>query len=171
MKTQLLAVGLAFLFAPAAMAQTADELAKGATDTNNVLNYGMGYDLQPLQPAQADQQGQRQAPGPGLELQLRRQPQRGIPAAGLQRRALRHHQQRHDGGRRQDRQANLEDQGRISAGDAAHRLLRHHQPRRRDLRRQDLPHHARRQRHRARRARPARSCGARTRSTSRPATR
>jgi hypothetical protein len=40
MKTQLLAVGLAFLFAPAAMAQTADELAKGSTNTSNVVNYG-----------------------------------------------------------------------------------------------------------------------------------
>ncbi len=58
---------------------------------------------------------------------------------------------RHDGGRRQDRQADLEDQGRISAGDAAHRLLRHHQSRRRDLRRQGVPHHARCQCHRARR--------------------
>ena len=46
MKTTLWAVGLALLFAPTAMAQTADELAKGSTDTSNVLNYGMGYDLQ-----------------------------------------------------------------------------------------------------------------------------
>ena len=46
MKTTLWAVGLALLFAPTAMAQTADELAKGSTDTGNVLNYGMGYDLQ-----------------------------------------------------------------------------------------------------------------------------
>jgi alcohol dehydrogenase (cytochrome c) len=34
------------LFAPAALAQTQDELLKGATDTHNVLNYGMGYNLQ-----------------------------------------------------------------------------------------------------------------------------
>jgi alcohol dehydrogenase (cytochrome c) len=46
MKTPLWAFGLAMLFAPTAMAQTADELVKGATDTNNVLNYGMGYNLQ-----------------------------------------------------------------------------------------------------------------------------
>ena len=46
MKTTLWAVGLALLFAPTAMAQTADELAKGSADTSNVLNYGMGYDLQ-----------------------------------------------------------------------------------------------------------------------------
>ncbi len=44
MKTTWWAIGLALLFAPTAMAQTADELAKGETDTSNVLNYGMGYD-------------------------------------------------------------------------------------------------------------------------------
>jgi alcohol dehydrogenase (cytochrome c) len=46
MKTLAWAFGLAMLFAPAAMAQTHDELVKGATDTNNVLNHGMGYNLQ-----------------------------------------------------------------------------------------------------------------------------
>jgi len=46
MKTLAWAFGLAMLFAPAAMAQTHDELVKGATDTNNILNYGMGYNLQ-----------------------------------------------------------------------------------------------------------------------------
>ena len=46
MKTALLAFGLTMLFAPAAMAQTNDELANGATDTSNVVNYGMGYNLQ-----------------------------------------------------------------------------------------------------------------------------
>jgi len=50
MKTPLLAVGLALTFAPAAMAQTADELAKGSADTGNVLNYGMGYDLNRFSP-------------------------------------------------------------------------------------------------------------------------
>jgi alcohol dehydrogenase (cytochrome c) len=50
MKTPLLAVGLALLFAPAAMAQTADDLVKGASDTGNVLNYGMGYDLNRFSP-------------------------------------------------------------------------------------------------------------------------
>ncbi len=50
MKTPLLAVGLALLFAPTAMAQTAEELAKGAADTSNVLNYGMGYDLNRFSP-------------------------------------------------------------------------------------------------------------------------
>jgi alcohol dehydrogenase (cytochrome c) len=46
MKTLAWAFGLAMLFAPAAMAQTNDELVKGAADTNNVLNHGMGYNLQ-----------------------------------------------------------------------------------------------------------------------------
>jgi alcohol dehydrogenase (cytochrome c) len=46
MKTPLWAFGLAMLFAPAAMAQTSDDLVRGATDTGNVLNYGMGYNLQ-----------------------------------------------------------------------------------------------------------------------------
>ena len=131
MKTLAWAFGLAMLFAPAAMAQTNDELVKGATDTNNVLNHGMGYNLQRFCPLKQINKDTVEASRPGLELQLRRQSQRGIPAAGLQGRALRHHQQRHDGDRRQDRQANLENQGRVSAGDAAHRLLRHHQSRRR----------------------------------------
>jgi len=51
MKSTLVAVGLALLFAPAAAsAQTADELVNGATDTGNVLNYGMGYNLQRFSP-------------------------------------------------------------------------------------------------------------------------
>ena len=33
-----------------ASAQTADQLVKGATDTANVLNYGMGYNLQRFSP-------------------------------------------------------------------------------------------------------------------------
>jgi alcohol dehydrogenase (cytochrome c) len=33
-----------------ASAQTADQLVKGATDTSNVLNYGMGYNLQRFSP-------------------------------------------------------------------------------------------------------------------------
>ena len=50
MKTPLWAVGLALLFAPPALAQTADELVKGSTDTANVLNYGMDYNLQRYSP-------------------------------------------------------------------------------------------------------------------------
>src|SRR5246500_2739048 len=33
-----------------ASAQTTDQLVKGATDTSNVLNYGMGYNLQRYSP-------------------------------------------------------------------------------------------------------------------------
>src|SRR5579872_1379279 len=41
----------AILFAPlSANAQTADQLIKGATDTSNVVNYGMGYNLQRFSP-------------------------------------------------------------------------------------------------------------------------
>ena len=46
MKTLAWAFALGMLFAPAAMAQTHDELVNGANDTHNVLNYGMGYNLQ-----------------------------------------------------------------------------------------------------------------------------
>jgi alcohol dehydrogenase (cytochrome c) len=49
-KTILWALGLMSLLAPSAMAQTADELANGAADTGNVLNYGMGYSLQRFSP-------------------------------------------------------------------------------------------------------------------------
>src|ERR1700761_3329360 len=41
----------AMLLAPVvANAQSADQLIKGATDTSNVLNYGMGYNLQRFSP-------------------------------------------------------------------------------------------------------------------------
>jgi alcohol dehydrogenase (cytochrome c) len=46
MKAVALATGLALLAPGLAVAQTADQLVKGASDTSNVLNYGMGYDLQ-----------------------------------------------------------------------------------------------------------------------------
>lgn len=42
MKALLLATALTALSPLGAYAQTSDELAKGATDTGNVLNYGMG---------------------------------------------------------------------------------------------------------------------------------
>src|SRR5271155_3693494 len=42
----LIIVVAALLIAGRAQAQTGDELAKGASDSANVLNYGMGYDLQ-----------------------------------------------------------------------------------------------------------------------------
>ncbi|NPU11645.1 MULTISPECIES: methanol/ethanol family PQQ-dependent dehydrogenase [Bradyrhizobium] len=46
MKRIALAAGLAIFASHGASAQSADQLIKGATDTANVLNYGMGYNLQ-----------------------------------------------------------------------------------------------------------------------------
>lgn len=50
MKAVALATGLALLAPTAVLAQSADQLAKGSKDTANVLNYGMGYDLQRFSP-------------------------------------------------------------------------------------------------------------------------
>ena len=50
MKRIALAAGLAILAPFAASAQTTEQLVKGATDTSNVLNYGMGYNLQRFSP-------------------------------------------------------------------------------------------------------------------------
>ena len=50
MKRLALAVSLAMLAPFGASAQTTDQLVKGATDTSNVLNYGMGYNLQRFSP-------------------------------------------------------------------------------------------------------------------------
>src|ERR1700756_3125199 len=50
MKRFALAACLAMLASFAVKAQTTDQLVKGATDTSNVLNYGMGYDLQRYSP-------------------------------------------------------------------------------------------------------------------------
>jgi alcohol dehydrogenase (cytochrome c) len=50
MKAVALATGLALLVPGAVSAQTAAELNKGGSDTANVLNYGMGYDLQRYSP-------------------------------------------------------------------------------------------------------------------------
>jgi len=50
MKRIALAASLAILASHGVSAQTADELVKGATDTSNVLNYGMGYNLQRFSP-------------------------------------------------------------------------------------------------------------------------
>src|SRR5512142_1014753 len=45
-----LAAGLVIFASFGASAQTTDQLVKGATDTSNVLNYGMGYNLQRFSP-------------------------------------------------------------------------------------------------------------------------
>jgi len=46
----LLAAAVAALLPIGAQGQTAQELTKGASDTRNVLNYGMGYNLQRFSP-------------------------------------------------------------------------------------------------------------------------
>jgi len=50
MKRIALAASLAILAPYGASAQTTDQLVKGVTDTSNVLNYGMGYNLQRFSP-------------------------------------------------------------------------------------------------------------------------
>ena len=50
MKSIAFAAGLVILAPFGASAQTTDQLVKGATDTANVLNYGMGYNLQRFSP-------------------------------------------------------------------------------------------------------------------------
>ncbi|HZB92657.1 MAG TPA: PQQ-dependent dehydrogenase, methanol/ethanol family, partial [Stellaceae bacterium] len=50
MRRLLVAAALAALLPLGARAQTAEELAKGATDTHDVVNYGMGYNLQRYSP-------------------------------------------------------------------------------------------------------------------------
>ena len=47
---RLLAATIMALLPVGGQAQTAQELAKGASDQNNVLNYGMGYHLQRFSP-------------------------------------------------------------------------------------------------------------------------
>ena len=49
-RSYVLAAGLVILASYGASAQTTDQLVKGATDTSNVLNYGMGYNLQRFSP-------------------------------------------------------------------------------------------------------------------------
>ncbi|MBV9982517.1 MAG: hypothetical protein JO365_21445, partial [Bradyrhizobium sp.] len=50
MKQIALAASLVILAPCGAIAQSSDQLVKGATDTSNVLNYGMGYNLQRFSP-------------------------------------------------------------------------------------------------------------------------
>src|SRR5438309_837586 len=50
MKRIALAACLTILAPLGASAQTTDQLVKGATDSSNVLNYGMGYNLQRFSP-------------------------------------------------------------------------------------------------------------------------
>jgi alcohol dehydrogenase (cytochrome c) len=50
MRRLFAATAFAVLLPFAAYAQSAQELAKGYDDTKNVLNYGMGYNLQRFSP-------------------------------------------------------------------------------------------------------------------------
>ena len=50
MRLSTIAAFAAICMPSCAMAQTADELANGAKDTGNVVNYGMGYNLQRFSP-------------------------------------------------------------------------------------------------------------------------
>src|SRR5947208_1324262 len=50
MRTMMWAAALAFLAPAAAFGQSSEELAKGATKTDGVINYGMGYNLQRYSP-------------------------------------------------------------------------------------------------------------------------
>ena len=50
MKRLALVACFSILVPFSANAQTTDQLVKGATDTSNVLNYGMGYNLQRFSP-------------------------------------------------------------------------------------------------------------------------
>ena len=49
------------------LAQTTEELVNDGKNTDNVTTQSMGYDRKKLQPAQANQQIQRQAPRADLE--------------------------------------------------------------------------------------------------------
>ena len=134
----------------AASAQTLDDLKNDGKNTDNVLTYGMGYQPQPLQPAQADRQGDGQAAGAGLESQSRQPWGEQAQPLVLGRRDVCDQRQGDGRDRRRHRQADLENAGRLAAGDAARRVLRRLQQGRRRSQRQGLPHHARCPCHRAR---------------------
>ena len=53
------------------MAQTNDDLVNGATDTSNVVNYGMDYNLQRFSTLKQINKDNIKHSGAGLELQLR----------------------------------------------------------------------------------------------------
>ena len=133
MKTPLWAFGLAMLFAPTAMAQTADELVKGATDTSNVLNYGMGYNLQRFSTLKQINKDTVKRLVPVWNYSFddnRSEESQPLVYKGVIYVTTNSATMAIDA---KTGQADLEDQGRVPAGDAAHRLLRNHQPRRRDL--------------------------------------
>ena len=88
-----------------ASAQTTDQLVKGATDTSNVLNYGMGYNLQRFSPLTQINKDTAKNLVPVWNYSFaddRSEESQPLVYKGVH---LRHHAQRHHGGRRQDRQA------------------------------------------------------------------
>jgi hypothetical protein len=85
MKRVICAAAIAALLPAYAAAQTAQELVDGSKDTGNVVNYGMGYNLNRF----STQQTNSQKFAPSVGLLARGYPVTGIPAAGLQGNALR----------------------------------------------------------------------------------
>ena len=77
-------------------AQSAADLAKGQNDTQNILNYGMGYDLQRYSPlSRSTRTMSRSSCRSGTTAST--QPGPGVAAARLQRGDVRHHAHRHGG--------------------------------------------------------------------------
>ena len=71
MKRIAMAAGLLVFAWQGVSAQTSDQLIKGATDSSNVLNYGMGYNLQRFSPLTQINKDTGQKSRPGVELQSR----------------------------------------------------------------------------------------------------
>ena len=126
---QVLLAAVAALLPLWAQAQTADELTKGAADRHDVLNYGMGYHLQRF--SLIDQINKDNVKDLVPVWNYSYDDNRSEELQPLVYNGVLYvtTKQRDDRNRRQDRQADLENQSRLSARDAAHRLLRHHQPR------------------------------------------
>ena len=130
MRKLLLAAAVAALVPLSGHAQTAGDLMKGAqNDTANVLNYGMGYDLQRFSPLTQINRDTVKHLVPVWNYSYDDNKSEESQPLVYQGRALRHDQRGDHGAERQDRRADLEVEDRVSRGNAAHRVLRHHQPR------------------------------------------
>ena len=113
MKTLATASAVLVLAAGAAGAQTLDDLkndgrSNDATNSDNILTYGMGYHQQRYSPLKQIDTQDRQAAGAGMEPEPRQQLGRAGAADRLQRRDVRDQRAPHGGDRRRDRQADLE---------------------------------------------------------------
>ncbi len=109
-----LITGFAMLAPFSASAQTTDQLVKGATDTSGVLNYGMGYNLQRFSPLTQITKDNVKNLVPVWNYSLaddRSEESQPIVYKGV---LYVTHARRHDGGRCQNRQTDMEDQGRVS---------------------------------------------------------